>query len=201
MTKFPLSFLLAPLLLLAAMPAAAGDDPAAANLALFLADHGHQSGLPDPATAEAMRPMITAALDADFAAARIAQTAFIAAHPDEKPPMVEGPIFNSSGYEPYTDLAIAHDPAADGAGAGSDGDRRTLKVTFTDSTVTPALTWTDEFAMVHEGGAWRVDDVAYRAGFEYGNSGTLRASLRAVVDDVAGDADAAAAAPAEPPAD
>lgn len=178
-------------LLLAASTAFAGDDPAAANLALFLADHGHQSGLPDPATAETMRPKITAALDADFAAARIAQTEFIAAFPEEKPPMIEGPIFNSSAYEPYTDYEIAHDPAADGAGAGDDGNRRTVEVKFTDSTVTPTLTWTDEFAMVHEGGAWKLDDVAYRAGFGFGNGGTLRANLRAVVDEVAAETGAA----------
>ena len=64
------------------------------------------------------------------------------------------------------------------ASAGTDGDRRVLRVRFTDDTIAPALTWEDEYALVHEDGAWRVDDIAYRGGFAYGNRGTLRGALQ-----------------------
>lgn len=171
-----LPVLFAPLLF-AIAPALAGDDPAVARLALFLDAYGHQSGLPDEATAQAMRPLVSARLASDLQVASMAQAAFVADHPDEKPPLVEGPLFNSSGYEPYTAYEIVADPAHVGH-AGADDERRTLRVRFTDDTVTPALTWEDEFALVHEGGAWRVDDVAWRGGFAYGNHGTLRAALQ-----------------------
>ena len=164
------------LLLALAAPAFAGDDPAAARLAVFLDAHGHQSGLPDDATAQAMREHLSAQLAADLAVAMDAQVQFIADHPDEKPPLVEGPLFNSSAYEPYTAYDIVPDPEHAGQ-AGTDGERRVLRVRFTDDTVTPALQWEDGFALVHEGGAWRIDDVAYGGGFAFGNHGTLRDAL------------------------
>ena len=184
---------LSPLILLlglTALSARAGDDPAVGRLSLFLDAHGHQSGLPDEATSAAMRGLVSAALDADIAIARTAQAEFMRDHPDEKPPFVEGPLFNSSGYEPYTAYEILPGPPPADV-AGTDGERRLLRVRFSDDTVTPALTWEDEFAMVHEDGAWRVDDVAFRAGFDYGNHGTLRAALQ-------GETPPADAVPADP---
>jgi hypothetical protein len=165
------------LLLGLALPAHAGDDPAVARLALFLDTHGHQSGLPDEPTSAAMRPLVSAGLDADIAVARMAVADFVRDHPDEKPPFVDGPLFNSSGYEPYTAYAIVADPAHAGH-PGADGERRTLVVRYTDDTVTPAATWEDAYAFVHEDGTWRLDDVAFRGGFATGNAGTLRAALR-----------------------
>ena len=191
---------LSPLVLLlglSALPARAGDDPAVGRLSLFLDAHGHQSGLPDAATSAAMRGFVSAGLDADIAIARTAQAEFMRDHPDEKPPFVEGPLFNSSGYEPYTAYEILPGaPPADVAGA--DGERRLLRVRFSDDTVTPVLTWEDEFAMVHEDGAWRVDDIAFRAGFDYGNHGTLRAALQGLEPPPAGTGTAPDAVPAIP---
>ena len=191
------------LVIAVAAPAFAGDDPAAARLALFLDAHGQQSGLPDAATARALREHVSARLAADLAVAAVAQAEFIAAHPDENPPLVEGPLFNSTGYEPYTGYTIVAGPA--GAGEpGADGDRRVLRVRFTDDPVTPVLAWEDAFALVHEHGAWRVDDVAYRGGFGFGNHGTLRGALYgegepAPTDDATPATPAGDAAP--PPAD
>lgn len=195
---------LAPLALLfafATAPAAAGDDPAVARLALFLDAHGQQSGLPDEATSKAMRDYVSAGLDSDIAVARVAQAEFIHDHPDEKPPLIEGPLFNSSGYEPWTSYEIVVDPAQ-AVSAGVDGERRTLRVRYTDNTVTPNILWNDHYAMLYEQGAWRLDDVAYRAAFEYGNHGTLRAALRGE-DEPATDAEPAAgtATPATEAAD
>lgn len=167
---------LALLLAIAAAPATAGDDPAVARLALFLDRFGLQSGVPDKATSARMRPYVSRGLDADLAVARVAQAEFVRDHPDEKPPWVEGSLFNSSAYEPYTAYTIDADPAAAGR-PGADGDRRTLRVHYTDDSVSPAVTWHDEYTMVHEDGAWRLDDVAFRAGFGFGNHGTLRGNL------------------------
>lgn len=163
----------------AALPAIAGDDPAAARLARFLDAHGQQSGLPDEAEAVAMRDFLSTRLAADLAVALGAQREFVADHPDEKPPLVEGPLFNSSAYEPWTAYAIdaGRVDAVHAGPAGADGERRVLRVEFTDDTVTPAIRWHDEFALVREDGTWRVDDVAYRGGFASGNHGTLRDAL------------------------
>jgi hypothetical protein len=165
------------LAVLAPLAAAAGDDPAAARLALFLDAHGHQSGLPDEATAAAMGDAISAGLASDIAVARVAQAEFMRDHPDEKPPFIEGPIFNSSAYEPYTGYEIIADPAFAGQ-SGADGERRVLRVRFVDDTATPAADWHDEFVLVHERGAWRIDDVRYGAGFDFSNHGTLRQNLQ-----------------------
>jgi hypothetical protein len=170
-----LTALLLVLALTVAPVARAGDDPAVAHLAIFLDEFGHQSGLPQDAAAERISPHLSAALNAALDAARAHQKKFVAEFPDEKPPWIEGPLFNSSGYEPYTGYAIV---APDG---GCRGERCTLRVDYSDSSVTPAITWHDEYAMVLEGGQWRLDDVRFRAGFAYGNHGNLRANL--AVDD------------------
>ena len=53
-----------------------------------------------------MRPWLSEGLAADLLVARMAQADFQRDHPDEKPPLVEGPLFNASAYEPYTAYAI-----------------------------------------------------------------------------------------------
>ena len=82
------------------------------------------------------------------------------------------------------------------AAVGFDNQGETFIVWDKDTgePVTPAIVWNDHYSMLHEGGAWRVDDVAFRAGFEFGNQGTLRAALRN------GEAPPSADAEAEAPA-
>ena len=41
--------------------------------------------------------------------------------------------------------------------------------------------WNDDLLLVNEGGAWKVDDVDYRGGFAYGNTGLLSQSLAMVI--------------------
>ncbi len=160
------------LMLAACLPVAAADNPAA-RLRAFLDTHGNQSGLPTAEQAPAIRPFLSQALDAAMAKARAEQQAFIAERPDEKPPWIEGPIFHSSGYEPFTAYAIVLPQG------GCPETRCLIRVDMVDTAASPDVLWHDEFVLVREDGQWRVDDVNYRAGFDFGNQGSLRANLLA----------------------
>jgi hypothetical protein len=41
--------------------------------------------------------------------------------------------------------------------------------------------WNDDLLLINEGGVWKVDDVDYRGGFAYGNTGLLSQSLSMVI--------------------
>ena len=166
---FVLAFVLA---LAFAFPAAAANNPAML-LRSFLDAHGNQSGLPTGEKAAAIAPFLSQALAAAMARARKEQEDFIARHPDEKPPWIEGPLFHSSGAEPFTAYAIVL-PVG-----GCPGTRCVIRVDMVDTAASPDVLWHDEFVLVKEVGGWRVDDVRYRAGFEFGNHGTLRTNLEA----------------------
>lgn len=160
------------LLLAAALPAGAAENPAAL-LRSFLDTHGNQSGLPTGDQVAAIQPFLSEALSAAMARARKEQEDFIARHPDEKPPWIEGPLFHSSGAEPFTAYAIVL-PAG-----GCPDTRCVIRVDMVDTVASPDVLWYDEFVVVQENGEWRVDDVNYRAGFDFGNHGTLRTNLEA----------------------
>lgn len=161
--------LLASLLALAAAPAAA--DNATLRLRQFLDAHGRQDGLPQGDAAAAIAPHLSAALNAALDRARGEQAAFQRANPGEKPPFVEGRLFTSLAWEPFTAYAPVL-PAG-----GCQAPRCVVRVDFVDTVASPDVTWHDEFVLVLEGGRWRIDDVVYRATFAFGNAGSLRASL------------------------
>ena len=162
---------------LAATPVAAADS-APARLRAFLDAHGNQSGLPQGRDVAAIRRFSSHALETAMDDAKEHQIRFIAANPDEKPPFIEGPLFNSSGYEPFTAYALV---LPDG---GCGADRSTIRVDFVDTAASPDVLWHDDFVMVREPRrGWVLDDVHYRAGFAYGNHGSLRANLAAAGDD------------------
>jgi hypothetical protein len=158
-------------MLAVATATAAVEDPAVAQLQLFLKRHGQQSGLPQGEDARRIAPLLSAALNVAIADARAAQARFASRYPDEKPPLIEGPLFNSSSYEPYTAYRVLPPAAA------CRGDRCVLRVRFEDDSVSPGLVWHDDFVLVREGGQWRLDDIRYRAD-EGNGAGTLRQALR-----------------------
>jgi hypothetical protein len=45
----------------------------------------------------------------------------------------------------------------------------------------PALAWTDALLLVNTPQGWRVDDVVYGGGFQFGNTGKLTDTLRTVL--------------------
>lgn len=154
---------------LAAAPAAADNAPL--RLRQFLDAHGRQDGLPTGDAATAIAPHLSAGLKAAIDAARAEQATFMQEHPDEKPPFIEGKLFTSLAWEPFTAYAPVL-PAG-----GCQAPRCVVRVDFVDTVASPDVTWHDEFVLVLEDGRWRIDDVLYRGGFEVGNAGSLRANL------------------------
>lgn len=176
----PARTLLFVLLLASALPAAAAGNPAML-LRGFLDTHGNQSGLPTGEKAAAIAPFLSQALNDAMARARKAQEDFIARHPDQRPPWIEGPLFHSSGAEPFTAYAIVL-PLG-----GCPGTRCVIRVDMVDTAASPDVLWHDEFVVVKEDGGWRIDDVNYRAGFAFGNRGTLRTNLAGDGANASGD--------------
>lgn len=165
--------LLATALLATALPAMA--DNAILRLRKFLDAHGRQDGLPRGAEAVAIAPHLSAALNAAIESARAEQAAFIRDNPGEKPPYIEGKLFTSVLFEPFTAYAPVM-PAG-----GCPAPRCVIRVDFVDAASSPDVAWHDEYVLVLEDDRWRIDDVHFRGGFDFGNHGSLRASLPAPV--------------------
>ena len=43
------------------------------------------------------------------------------------------------------------------------------------------VTWTDTLLLINTAAGWRVDDIAYGAGFQFGNTGKLTDTLKTVL--------------------
>jgi len=43
------------------------------------------------------------------------------------------------------------------------------------------VTWTDTLVLANTAAGWRVDDIAYGAGFQFGNTGKLTDTLKTVL--------------------
>lgn len=138
---------------------------AAAAAAAFYAAHlrayadGSVSGLPQGERMASYRPLLTRALLQRLERAQRLQTAFIAAHPDEKPPLIEGDAFSSA----YQDEWIgAYAPGASSA-TGADSARVTIALTgaYPPGVDGPARRWTDAALMRREDGTWKLDDIEF----------------------------------------
>ncbi len=125
-------------------------------------------GLPDPAAMNAYDAFLCPSLSSALGAARAKQAAFIAAHPGDKPPLVEGDLF-SSLFE-GSDNAQALDAVADGDGAR-------VTVALAHGVGPGATRWHDDLVVHRDDGIWCVADVAYGGTWPLANKGTLTASL------------------------
>jgi hypothetical protein len=101
------------------------------------------------------------------------------------PPLIEGDIFSSQfeGFQTYkvgacTGTATAGrcvvqlhygDPGPpSGSGAGGQKNEKPVD-------------WTDEILLVKTAAGWKVDDIAYKGAFAFGNSGLLSQTLGMVI--------------------
>ena len=126
-------------------------------------------GLPDAAAMNAYNAFLCPALSAALADARAKQTAFIAAHPGDKPPLVEGDLFTSL-FE-GADSARALDVVAEGAGAR-------VTVALARGVGPGATRWHDDLVLQRDDGIWCVADVAYGGTWPVANKGRLGDTLR-----------------------
>jgi hypothetical protein len=126
-------------------------------------------GLPDPGAMNAYDAFLCPSLSAALGDARARQAAFIAAHPGDKPPLIEGDLFTSL-FE-GADSARALDAVADGDGARVD-------VALARGVGTGATRWHDALVLGRDGDIWCVADVAYGGTWPIANKGRLSDLLK-----------------------
>jgi len=101
-------------------------------------------------------------------AARVRQRAYMAAHPDDKPPMIEGDLFSSlfEGVEVAT-------PA--GTEVNGDSARVAMSMRFGEGDA--AVRWKDAVLLGRDEGSWCIADVEYRGDWPFANKGKLSTTL------------------------
>jgi hypothetical protein len=129
-----------------------------------------KSGLPDAGELKAYRAFLCPALADAMEQALVRQQEFIGAHPDEKPPLVEGDLFSSLFEGP--DVVSAAGTAVEGQGA-----RVTLAMRAGEGDQAPH--WKDDLLLERRDGIWCVADVDYRGDWPFANKGKLSQKLAA----------------------
>ena len=162
--------------LLAPVSLAAQTEPDAA-VSGFLSAYGsfHPSdGIPDSAGRARLQPFLSPALNKLLADAAQAQARFSAKVKDS-PPLLEGDLFTSM-FEGVTQLKLQ--PCV------TSGNGARCPVAFAHAgSDDKAITWTDTLLLVNTPQGWRVDDVAYGGGFQFGNTGRLSETLKTVTSE------------------
>ncbi|MBI2992552.1 MAG: DUF3828 domain-containing protein [Gammaproteobacteria bacterium] len=155
-----------------AAPVFAGDGPEDRVKAFYAAYFsGSKSGLPTVEEMAGLSVYLSHGLVRLIEDARAEQRVFMAEHPDEKPPWIEGDLF-SSLFEGPSDFAVG---AAD---TGADKARVSIRFTYTDPADAEAtVAWEDAVILRKEGGRWLIDDVLFLADWEFKPGAALRAVL------------------------
>jgi hypothetical protein len=168
--------LLCLLALLLPLPLAAQTSPDAAASS-FLSVYGsfHPSdGIPDSAGRARLAAYLSPGLNKLLADAAAAQARF-SAKIKNSPPLIEGDLF-SSLFEGAT-LSKLQTCVVSGAEAR-------CPVAFTHAGAAgKAMNWTDTLLLVNTPQGWRVDDIAYGGGFQFGNTGRLSDTLKTVTGE------------------
>ena len=173
------SFALA-LLVAAATPVAAQDAGAGQAANSFLSAHlalPRTGGIPDAAARAKLGPMLSVRLNTLINQAAAAEARFRAAN-KFAPPLLEGDLFSSLFEGPATYQL--------GACTGTATAQR-CRIQFSRPPAPNArgparpAAWGDDLLLVNEGGGWKVDDVDYRGGFAFGNTGLLSQTLGMVI--------------------
>ena len=162
--------------LAAATPARADDATAmaAAANAFYTVYSGlpRSGGIPDATARVRYTPLLSSRLNLLINQAAAAETRFRAKVKDS-PPLIEGDLF-SSLFEGATTVKL-------GACSGdAKAGRCTATLTHSDPKQKP-VSWTDTLELVNTPSGWKVDDIAYNAGFQFGNTGTLSDTLRMAI--------------------
>ncbi|MFO1247192.1 MAG: hypothetical protein U1E93_03000 [Alphaproteobacteria bacterium] len=170
--------------MLVAAPACAqpADNPAAAVEAFYAVYgplHVKGGGIPDATERVRYTPVLSPRLNKQLAQAAAAQARLTAKVKNAVPPMLEGDIFSSlfegasawkvgacqvAGQTARCPVALSYAPPPEPG-------RKAEK---------PA-NWNDTVVLVSTPQGWKVDDVIYDAGFQFGNTGKLSGMLAMVV--------------------
>ena len=135
----------------------------------------HAGGIPDATARVRYAPLLSPRLARLIADAAAAETRFLKQNKDA-PPLIEGDLF-SSLFEGFTQFKV---------GACS-GDAKTgqcsISLTYQDKKSPKPVTWIDALLLVNTPSGWKVDDLAYKAGFQFGNSGFLSDTLKMAISE------------------
>lgn len=165
--------LFAPLPLAAQMNSNMASPEAAASGFLSVYGSFHPSdGIPDMGSRARLQPYLSPQLNTLLAAAAAAQARFSAKIKDS-PPLIEGDLF-SSLFEGASQWKLQ--------ACTISGNQARCPVAFahTGSNTGKAANWTDTLLLVNTPQGWRVDDIAYGGGFQFGNTGRLSDTLKTV---------------------
>ena len=162
-------------------PAWAADDPAtAANAfyAVYQAQHA-PGGIPDATVRLRFSPVLSPRLNKQLADAAAAQGRLTAKVKNAVPPMLEGDIF-SSLFEGATAWKVGT------CQGDTQAARCTVALNYTPPPTPNAkapkpASWSDTVLLTHAPQGWKVDDVIYDAGFQFGNTGRLSEMLQMVI--------------------
>jgi hypothetical protein len=176
--------LLLPMLLALGAPARADDMSAVAGrfYSTYLA-LPRSGGIPNATARARYAPLLSARLNTLIDDAAMAQMHFQAKNKDS-PPLFEGDLFSSlfEGFDSFRlgpctgdtktghcTVALHHqDPGPPPASAtGQKNDQ--------------PVDWTDQVSLVNTPAGWKVDDIAYKAVFSFGNEGLLSQTLHMVI--------------------
>lgn len=167
------------LLFLTPLSAAAQTSPeAAATGFLAVYDGFHPSdGIPDAAGRARLAPYLSPELNKLLADGAAAEARF-AAKIKDAPPLIEGDLF-SSMFEGATQSKLQ--------ACAVTGNEARCPVAFTHMAGNGAnakpVNWTDTLLLTKTVQGWRVGDVAYGGGFQFGNTGRLSDTLKTVVSE------------------
>src|SRR5581483_5367536 len=145
---------LALVLLLVAAPRAWAQGDAPDKVAAdFYAAVPHGGGLPDPAAAARLKPLLSARLAGLLDMAAAAQRRFSARNP-KAPPLLEGDLF-SSQFEGFTAYRIGSCAIANATA------RCPVNLTYQPAGDGKPVNWSDAVLLAKSAAGWKVDDIAY----------------------------------------
>jgi hypothetical protein len=171
----------AALLLASYVGAQATDDPGAAVNEFYAVykDQHAQGGIPDATGRLRYTPVLSPRLNKLLTDAAGAQARLTAKVRNAVPPMLEGDIF-SSLFEGATAWKVGTCQADMKSAHCSVALNYTPPPTQNAKAPKPA-NWSDTVLLVRTPQGWKVDDVIYDAGFQFGNTGRLSEMLQMVV--------------------
>lgn len=136
-------------------------------------------GIPDAKARPKYEPFITPALDQLLIQGDQAEARYAKATNYDYPPLLEGDVFTSN-FEGATSYAVR------ACTAGGKTGTCTVDLVYDESKSDnrhagpPAkpVKWTDTIYLLLTDKGWRIDDIGYGAGFDFGNKGKLRDELK-----------------------
>ena len=163
----------AALFLFVAAPAHADDMSTVAN-GFYTAYFGlpRSGGIPDATARVRYAPFLSPRLAKLIGDAAAAESRF-ARKNRNAPPLIEGDLF-SSLFEGAGNFRLG--PCDGDATRG----QCSVALTYQDRGQKP-VEWKDAVLLVNTPAGWKVDDIAYKAGFQFGNTGLLSDTLKMTI--------------------